>query len=49
MNAQTGKNENNKFGLQNLSNRNGEQLTDFFLENGLTCLNAKFQKRRGKL
>ena len=35
MNAQIGKNENNKFSLHNSSNRNGEFLTDFSLENGL--------------
>ena len=33
MNAKIGKNVNNKFGLHNLSNRNGEHLTDFTLEN----------------
>ena len=47
MNAQIVKNENKKFSQHNMSNRNGEQLTDFSLENGLTCL--KFQKRKGKL
>ena len=46
MNAQIGKNVNNKFSL---SNRNGEHLTDFTLENRLTCLNTEFQKRKGKL
>ena len=30
MNAQIGKDANNKFGLLNLSNRNGEYQTDFF-------------------
>ena len=49
MNAQIGKNINNKFSLHNLSNRNGEHLTDFTLENRLTCLGTKFQKRKGKL
>ena len=43
------KTSNNKFYLHNLSNRNGEHLTDFSLENGLTCLNTKFQKKKGKL
>ena len=47
--AQIGKNENNKFSLHNLLNRNGEHLTDFMLENILTCRNTKFQKRKGKL
>ena len=36
MNAQIGKNENNKFSLHNTSNRNGEHLTDFLHENGQT-------------
>ena len=49
MNAQIGKNINNKFSLHRLSNRNGEYLMDYTLENGLTCLNTKFQKRKGKL
>ena len=49
MNAQIGKNVNNKFSLHNSSNRNGEHLIDFMLENRLTYLNTKFQKRKGKL
>ena len=49
MNAQIDKNVNNKFSLQNSSNRNSEHLTDFTLENGLTCLNTIYQKRKGKL
>ena len=49
MNAQIGKNINNKFSLYSSSNRNGEHLSDFTLENRLTCLNTKFQKRKGKL
>ena len=49
MNTQIDKDENNKFCLHNLLNRNGEHLTEFSLENGLTCLNSKFQKRIGKL
>ena len=32
INAQIGKNINNKFSLHNSSNRNGEHLTDFMLE-----------------
>ena len=44
-----GKNVNNKFSLHNSSNRNGEHLTDFTLENGLTYLNTKFQKRKRSL
>ena len=49
MNAQIGKNVNHKFSLHNSINRNGEHLTDFTLENRLTCLNTKFQKGKGKL
>ena len=49
MNAQIGKDVNSKFTLHNSSNRNWEHLTDFKLENRLTCLNTKFQKRKGKL
>ena len=49
INAQIGKNVNNIFSLHNSSNRNGEHLTDFMLENRLTYLNTKFQKRKGKL
>ena len=49
MNAQIDKNANNNSSLHNSSNRNGEHLTDFTRENGLSCLNTKFQKRKGKL
>ena len=49
MNVQIGKDKNNKFYLHNLPNRNGEYLTDFSLKNSLSCLNTKFQKRKGKL
>ena len=49
MNVQIGKNVKNKFSLYNSSNRNGEHLTDFMLENRLTCFNTKFQKWKGKL
>ena len=49
MNVQIGKNVNCKFSLHNLSNRNGEHLTDFMQENRLTYLYTKFQKRKGKL
>ena len=45
MNAQIGKNGNNKYSLQNTSNRNGQHLTDFMIENSLTCHNTNFQKR----
>ena len=40
MNAQIGKNGNNKYSLQNTSNWNGQHLTDFMIENILTCLNT---------
>ena len=46
MNAEIGKNVNTKY---NSSNRNEEHLTDFTLENRLTYLNTKFQKRKIKL
>ena len=49
MNAQIRKNGNNKYSLHNTSNRNGQHLTDFMIENRLTCLNAIYQKREGKL
>ena len=49
MNAQTSKNVDHKFILHNSPNRNEEHLTDFTLENRLTSLNTKFQKREGKL
>ena len=49
MNAQISKNVNHKFSLHNSSNRNGQHLTDFMLENRLTCLSTNFQKREGKL
>ena len=49
INAQIGKNVKNKFSQYNSSNRNEEHLTDSSLENILTCLNTKFQKRNGKL
>ena len=49
INAQIGKNVNNKFSFHNSSNRNEEYLMDFMLENGLTCFNTKFQERKGKL
>ena len=49
MDAQIGKNENNKYSLYNTSNRNGQHLTDFTIENRSTCLNTNNQKREGKL
>ena len=35
--------------LHNSTNRNSKHLRDFTLENGLTCLNTKFQKKKEKL
>ena len=49
LNAQIGKNRNNKYSLHNTSNRNGQHLTDFMIENRLTCLNTNYKKREGKL
>ena len=49
MNAQIRKNGNNKYSLHNTSNRNGQHLTDFMIENRLACLNTNYQKREGKL
>ena len=49
MNGQIGRHENNKFRLHNSSNRNGENLAELSLENGLICLNTKSQKRIGKV
>ena len=45
MNAQIGKNGNNKYSLNNTSNRNGQHLTDFMIENRLACLNTNYQKK----
>ena len=41
MNVQIGK-DRNKFCLYNSSNRNGEYIPDFSLQNKLACLNTKF-------
>ena len=48
-NAHTGITANNKFAYHKDCNRNGELLNDFVIENGLVCLNTKFQKKNGKL
>ena len=40
MNAQIGKNGNHKYSQHKTSNRNGRHLTDFTIENRLTCLNT---------
>ena len=49
MNVQIGKDETNKFCLQNTPNRKGEYLIDFSFENRQTSLYTKFEKREGKL
>ena len=49
INVQISKNRNHKISLHNPSNRNGQHLTDFMIENRLTCFNTNFQKREGKL
>ena len=49
MNGQIGKNKNYKFRIYKSLNRNGEHLTEFSLVNRLTCLNTKFQGKKGKL
>ena len=50
MNLNIDKYENDKFTVHhNLPNRNGEYLTNFSLENTLSCLNTKFQKRERTL
>ena len=49
MNAHIWKNGNNKYSLLNMSNRNGQNLTDFMIENRLACLNTNYQKMEGKL
>ena len=49
MDAQIGKKGNNKYSIHKMSNRNGQHLTDFMIENRLTCLYTNYQKREGKL
>ena len=45
MRAQIGKSRNHKFNLHNSSNRNGQHLTHFTIENRLTCLNTDFTRK----
>ena len=45
MNAQIGKNGNNRHSFHNTSNRNGQHLIEFMMENRLTCPNTNYQKR----
>ena len=49
LNAEIGQNIHHKFTYHFTSNRNGEYLEHFLIENGLLCINTPFQKRRGKL
>ena len=42
MNAQIGKKGIKKYSLQNTSNRNGQHLTGFMIENRLTCPNTNY-------
>ena len=49
MNAQIGKNGNNRHSFPNTSNMNGQHLTEFMMENRLTCLNTNYRNREGKL
>ena len=49
LNAQVGHSQQHKFTFHDTSNRNGEYLEHFLIENGLLSINTRFQKRRGKL
>ena len=49
LNAQIGQSIHHKFRYYYRSNRNGEYLEHFLIENDLLCINTRFQKRRGKL
>ena len=49
MNAKIGQSEEHKFASHQETNRNGQYLTNVITENGLVCLNTKFQKKQGKL
>ena len=48
MNAQIGKNGNNKYSLHNTSNRNGQHLTYFMIENR-NMPQYKLSKKGGKV
>ena len=48
-NAQIGQSIHHIFTYHHTSNRDGEYLEHFLIENGLLCINTPFQKRRGKL
>ena len=49
LNAQLGPSDQHKTAYHQSTNRNGEHLELFLIENGLLCLNTHFQKRKGKL
>jgi len=49
MNAHLGRDKNqHKSSFHESTNRNGEHIHTFLLENKLICLNARYQKRLGK-
>ena len=49
MNAQIGKNRNNKYSLHNTSNRNGQHLTDFMIEKKFNMPQYKLSEKVGKI
>ena len=46
--AQLGQNNGFKYYFRELTNRNGNMLIYYLLENKLLCLNTYFQKRQGQ-
>ena len=49
LNAEIEQNIHHKFTYHFTSNRNGEYLEQFLIENSLLCIKTQFQKWRGKL
>ena len=49
MNSQIGRCKDHRYAFHSTSNRNGQYLSDFILENQLVCLNTKYQKKSSKL
>ena len=45
-NAQLGKIDGFKYSFHKLTNRNGNMLTDYLIENKLLCINTHLQKRQ---
>ena len=45
----SGKTETTNTASTTRSNRNGQHVTDFMIENRLACLNTNYQKREGKV